>query len=300
MNTKFTGTYFGKVGNDISSCNQDLACALRMADLNFDVATEAVKDIRGNIIPRTQNIARIDTGESLGVMGAGYKPTQPRDAFKYLTGLPGGVNFQRGGMLKEGRFFLSAEFDTFEAAAGDSMTAFGVFLSSFDGTWSNRIVWVLGRHSCTNICRFEIGSASMNGKAAGRAAKHTLNHELKLDRFIVDLHMAQANLETEVAKLTKVEVTPLALENLIKRVVPNDSTKSETIRESIAGYFDRPDMGMNGKTLWDAYNAFSAYDTHAATRRATAVATTEENAFAALIAGRGYADRALPFLLELV
>jgi hypothetical protein len=298
---KFTGTYFGKVGRDISSCQQDLSCALTMADLAFDAIAEPVKDIRGNIIPRSQNIARVDNGNSLGLVGAGYKITQTRDAFKYLNGLPGGVNFQRGGMLKGGRFFLSAEFDTFSVAENDDMTAFGVFLSSFDGSWSNRIVWVLGRHSCTNIARFEIGSAKIaqGSSASGRAAKHTKNHELKLDKFIFELTMAQENLKTEVTRLNSKPITTERFAQVVEKVIDGDSTRSENMRDEITSFFTRSDLGIHGRTLWDAFNAASGYDTHAATRRATAVATSEENAFDSLLSGRGFADKMLPHLMEL-
>ncbi len=297
-NSFFTGTYFGRVGKDISSCNGDLTCALQLSDLSFDAASEPILDSRGKVIPRHQNIARVDTGVSLGVMGAGYAITQPRAAFKYLSGLPGGVNFRRGGMLKNGRFFLSAEFDTFQAN-GDEMTAFGVFLSSFDGSWANRIVWLLGRHACLNLCRFEIGSASVNGERAGRVAKHTLNHELKLDKFLINLHMAQDNLSREVEKLTRKVITASEFDNLALRVAPGDSKKAENIREELTDLFSRPDMGTTGTTAWDAFNAFSAYDTHAATRRTTEVASQEENAFDSLISGRGYADKVLPVLMEM-
>lgn len=300
---KFTGTYFGKVGKDISSCDRNLTCALQLADLNFSAQLESVYDQRGNVIDRTVNVARADNGNSLGVMGAKYAITQPRDAFKYLDALPGGARFQRGGMMKEGRFFLSAEFDTFSAGEGDSdqMTAFGVFLSSFDGSWSNRIVWILGRHSCTNICRFEIGSASvgaMNGRG-GRVAKHTANHGIKLDNFIIALHLAQDNLKSEVSKLNGRVITEATLRTCIERVMPGDSKKGENMRNSVADYFHRADLGINGRTAWDAFNAFSAFDTHSATRRETSVATADENAFDALIAGRGFADKALPILMEL-
>jgi hypothetical protein len=294
----FTGTYFGRVGKDISSCAGDLTCALQLSDLSFDASAEPIKDIRGNVIARHQNIARADTGASLGVMGAGYAITQPKIAFKYLSGLPGGVNYRRGGILKGGRFFLSAEFDTF-TAGGDQMTAFGVFLSSFDGSWANRIVWLLGRHACLNLCRFEIGSATVNKDRAGRAAKHTLNHEIKLDSFILNLHMAQDNLAKEIDKLSRKAVTANEFQVLTERIVPGDSGKAENIRAELADLFNRPDMGTNGATLWDAFNSFSSYDTHHATRRATTVASSEENAFSSLIEGRGYADKVLPALLEM-
>jgi hypothetical protein len=299
---KFTGTYFGKVGKDISNCGQDLACALTAADLRFSAVAESVKDIRGNVIPRVQNIVRADTGNSLGVNGERYAITQPSDAFRYLGALPGEARFMRGGMLKGGRFFLSAEFDTFNAGgnAADNMTAFGVFLSSFDGSWANRVVWVLGRHSCANICRFEIGSANVGAAdgRGGRAAKHTLNHAAKIENFVVALHLAQTKLETEVSRLNNKPISRESFEKVVASVVAGDSTRSENMRAEIASFFTREDFGIHGRTVWDAFNAFSAYDTHAATRRATEVATAEENAFDALLSGRGYADRALPALIE--
>ena len=297
----FTGTYFGKVGKDISNCNNDLGCALQMADLNFSAVLEPIKDIRGNVIDRSFNVARVDSGESLGVMGAKYAITQPKDAFKYLTALPGGVQFQRGGLMKGGRFFLSAEFDTFAGGDGTSLTAFGVFLSSFDGSWSNRIVWILGRHSCLNICRFEVDSAMVGATdgRGGRVAKHTANHGIKLDNFIIALHIAQVELPKQIGALNSRAISNDVLATALVRIMPGDSTKTENMRNSVIEYFHRADLGMQGRTVWDAFNAFSAFDTHAATRRETTVASAEENAFDALIAGRGFADRALPVLMEL-
>lgn len=296
----FTGTYFSRVGKDISNCNGDLSCALREADLNFRVGMEPVRDIRGNTIANAFNVARLDNGNSLGVMGNRYTPTQAQDAFRYLDAMPGKANFRRGGLLKGGRFFLSAEFETFNAS-GDLLTAFGVFLSSFDGTWANRVVWVLGRHSCANICRFMHGTHAdgVTAGRAGRAAKHTQNHDVKLDGFIVELAMAQASTERSIARLSDIRLDASQFSKVVASLLPNDSTRSENMREEIAAYFTRADLGIHGRTAWDAFNAFSAYDTHAATRRATSGGTAEENAFDALLSGRGYADKALPVLLAL-
>jgi hypothetical protein len=293
----FTGTYFGKVGKDIASCGGSLSCALSLADLAFEVKTEPVIDIRGNQIPRTFNIAREDSGASVGVVGAKYTPTQTRSAFKYLNGLPGNANFQRGGMLKGGRFFLSAEFETM-SINGDNLTAFGVFLSSFDGSWANRIVWILGRHSCLNICRFMHGNAKSgmaNGRG-GRVAKHTANHATKLDGFLFELQMAQENTAQEIKALQSAEISQEAFRQVVAKVIDGDSTRAENMREEIESFLGRADLGIGNRTKWDAFNAFSAYDTHAATRRATETGTVEENAFEALISGRGFADRALPLL----
>ena len=297
--SKNTASFFSQVGRDISACGGNLACALEMADLRFDVQTEAVKDLRGNVIPRAFNVARTDTGASLGVVGARYTPTQTRDAFKYLEALPGKANFKRGGMLKEGKFFLSAEFETF-SVGGDVMTAYGVFLSSFDTSWANRAVWTFERHACTNICRFLInGNADgIHAAKGGRAAKHTANHAIKLDGFIFEMQMRQANSVQVIEKLQASPVSERKFVDLVERVVVGDSTRAENMRAEIRHEFANPSRGTKGENFWDAFNAFSAYDTHCAIRRETETASVEENAFDSLISGRGFADRALPLLIE--
>lgn len=297
--SKDTASFFSKVGRDISACNGNLACALEMADLKFNVSAEQIKDLRGNVIPRAFNIARQDNGASLGVVGARYVPTQTKDAFKYLEALPGKANFKRGGMLKEGKFFLSAEFETF-SVGGDSLTAFGVFLSSFDGSWANRAVWTLERHACTNICRFLTnGNADGIGtNKGGRSAKHTTNHAVKLDGFIFEMQMRQTE---SVQVITKLQDTPMSerrFVEIVEKVVVGDSTRAENMRAEIRSEFCNASRGTNGVCAWDAFNAFSAYDTHLAIRRETETASADENGFDALISGRGFADRALPVILD--
>ena len=44
--------FFGKVGRSLKGAS-NIADALSLAGLNFDVQTEAVRDIRGNVIPDT-------------------------------------------------------------------------------------------------------------------------------------------------------------------------------------------------------------------------------------------------------
>lgn len=297
--SKNTASFFSKVGKDISGCGGNLSCALEMADLKFDVSAEPVRDIRGNTIARAFNVARQDNGNSLGVVGARYVPTQTRDAFKYLEALPGKANFKRGGMLKEGKFFLSAEFETF-SVNNDSLTAFGVFLSSFDGSWANRAVWTLERHACTNICRFLVnGNADgIGANKGGRSAKHTANHAVKLDGFIFEMQMRQVESTKTIERLQRSPLSERRFVEIVEKVVQGDSTRAENMREEIRAEFNNSSRGTLGVCAWDAFNAFSAYDTHLAIRRETETASADENGFDALLSGRTFSDKALPVILD--
>jgi len=299
--SKSVSTYFNRIGSDISACNGDLGCALQMAGLRFDVALETVTDARGKTIDRAFNVARQDDGESVGIVGARYAVTQTRDAFKYLDAMPGKANFRRGGMLKGGKYFLSAEFQSFDVK-GDKLTAFGVFLGSFDGTWTNRQVLALRRESCTNIAHFMRGERfhAVAGKNNGIKAKHTLNHALKLDSFVFELAMAQADTEEEIGRMASRKISLAEYTRVVEAVIPGESTRAENTRAEIVAEFSNPARATYGETVFDAFNSFSAFDTHSAKRRETDTGTCDENAFEAFIAGKGTADKALPLLREVM
>lgn len=288
-------SFFQRVGNDISACNGDLSCALSMAGLDFTAQLERVFDARGNAIENSFNIARTDTGESLGVMGARYTITQTRDAFNYLRGMPGKANFRRGGMLKGGKFFLSAEFGVMDIR-GDKQTAFGVFISSFDGSWANRPVWVFNRAACMNVATYVIKADSKRGAVK---AKHTANHATKLDSLLFELQVAQDTVRTRAEKLMDSPMTRGEFDAFALRLIPGDSTRSENMRADLAAEFSNASRGTYGKNRFDAFNALTAYETHVATRRETETGTRDENAFAALIgANETISTRGLAELLN--
>lgn len=285
--------YFHRVGRDISGAS-DIVSAISLAGLSFDVQTEAVKDVRGNIIPDTFNIARIDTGESLGVNGARYTPVQTNKAFSYMDDLAKKtpLTFHRGGMLKGGRFFVSVEFEKLDLK-GDIVSAFGVFLSSFDGSWANRMVSVFNRACCMNICGYTLKEGKEN---LGLAAKHTANVEVKLDSLVTTIAIRQAKQEAMFRKLQEEKFTLEQMKDFAAKLFPNDSTQAKNSRESLIAMFSNEKLGQFGESRFDAFNAITAFETHESTRRNSSRANADENAFDALVSHRSLANRAVELL----
>jgi hypothetical protein len=291
---KSINNYFGRVGNDISSAS-DIASAISLAGLNFNVQTEAVRDIRGNVIPDTFNIARVDTGESLGVNGARYTPVQTNKAFSYMDDLAKqtDLTFHRGGMLKGGRFFVSVEFEQLDLK-GDIVSAFGVFLSSFDGSWANRMVSVFNRQCCMNICGYTLREGKEN---LGLAAKHTANVEVKLDSLVNTIAIRQAKQEAMFRKLQDAKFTHAEMIDFASKLFPNDSTQAKNSRETLIGLFSDKRLGQFGETRFDCWNAVTAFATHEGSRRNSIRASADENAFDALVSGNSLTNRAASLLM---
>lgn len=292
---KSINNYFGRVGRDISAAT-NISEAIQAAGLGFDVTLEAVRDIRGNAIPDTFNVARADNGESLGVNGARYTPVQTSKAFSYMDDLAKltSLKFRRGGMLKGGRFFVAVEFDEINLA-GDLISAFGVFLSSFDGSWANRMVSVFNRGACMNICGYvlkEKGEGNL-----GLIAKHTGNCEVKLDSMVTTIAARQARQVSVFSRLQGEKFSSVDMKDFAAKLFPNESTQASNARETLVNLFSDARLGQFGQTRWDAFNAVSAYETHEGTRRNSSRGNADENAFDALVSHRSLSNRAAELLI---
>ena len=291
---KSVNNFFGRVGKDISAA-QDIGQALSLAGLAFDVTVEPVIDIRGANIPNTFNVARVDTGESMGVNGNRYKPVQTSKAFGYIDQLAKGtpISFHRGGLLKDGRFFVSVEFDSIDIK-GDIIRAFGVFLSSFDGTWANRFAHVFSRNSCMNICGFTLRK-NQNGNM-GIAAKHTENAEVKIDGFLTQLAQEHGRAASVFTNWAGAAFSSTEMEAFAKALFPKETKQAEQAREKLVELFSDNSLAQYGQTKWDAFNACTAFETHHSTRRTSSRASAEENDFDALVSHRTLSLRAAELL----
>jgi len=292
---KSIANYFGRVGKDISGATS-VSEAIKLADLSFDVALEPVRDIRGNVIADTFNVARADNGESLGVNGARYTPVQTSKAFDYLDELKQktALQFHRGGMLKGGRFFIAAEFDSLNLA-GDVLRTFGVFLSSFDGSWANRMASVFNRNACSNICGYTFRE---RGDNVGIAAKHTANCETKLDTLVSSIAQRQARQQAVFTRWQSEKFSSVDMVEFAAKLFPNESKQAGNARDNLIALFSDARLGQFGQTRWDAFNAVTAFETHESTRRTTTRASADENAFDALVSHRSLTNRAAELLLN--
>lgn len=290
---KSINNFFGRVGKDITAA-ANIGEAISLAGLGFNVTLEPVRDIRGNAIADTFNVARMDNGESLGVNGARYTPVQTSKAFSYMDDLAKQtqLKFHRGGMLKGGRFFVSVEFDEINFS-GDLVSAFGVFLSSFDGSWANRMVSVFNRACCMNICGYTLRDKAEN---VGLAAKHTENCEVKLDRLVSVIGERQARQVAMFEKWQAEKFSSVDMADFAAKLFPNDSTQAGNARNTLTGLFSNARLGQFGQTRWDAFNAVTAFETHESVRRTSSRASADENAFDALVSHRSLATRAAELL----
>lgn len=285
--------FFSRVGKSIAGAS-NVANAIALAGLDFEVQLEPVFDSRGKQIADSFNVARKDNGESLGVNGARYTPIQTAQAFAYLDELAGHtqLTFHRGGMLKGGRFFVSVEFEQLNFS-GDMVSAFGVFLSSFDGTWANRMVSVFNRHACMNICGYMLANKGDNN---GLAAKHTENCEVKLDALASLIVSRQSRMEKQISNWQGAKFSTIEMEQLGNQLFPKETPQSVNARARLLSLFSDETLGQFGQTKWDAFNAVTALETHEGKRRNTIRANADENAFDALVSQRSLANRAAQLL----
>jgi hypothetical protein len=292
---KSINNYFGRVGRDISAAS-NIAEAISAAGLGFTVALEEVRDIRGNVIADTFNVARQDdTHLSLGVNGARYTPVQTTKAFSYMDDLAKqtSLKFHRGGMLKGGRFFVSVEFDEINLK-GDLVSAFGIFLSSFDGSWANRMVSVFNRACCMNICGYTLRDKADN---MGLAAKHTENCEVKLDRLVSVIGARQARQIATFDRWQSEKFTSVDMADFAAKLFPNDSTQAKTARGNLVNLFTDARLGQFSQTKWDCFNSVSALETHEGGSRKSRLANADENAFDKLVSHRSLTNRAAELLI---
>lgn len=289
--SKSTSNYLNRVGRDISAAT-NVSEALRLADLDFKVELEPIYDRFQKPLPRQFGAFRQDTRESLGVNGNRYRVLQTQDAFGYIDRINDSypLKFRRGGLLKQGKFFLSAEFDAMNPG-GDIIVGLAIFLSSFDGTFSNRVVRALERPACMNVATF-------GGNEFGIAAKHTDGAEIKIDKFMDKfLENAKEN-EATIIRMQNTTITHhLAIDFTKALFGGRESKQVENKSDKILELF-HGGIANNGKTAWDWFNGVSEFETHHFTRRETEVATADENAFDAVIRSQSLTARAYEIIME--
>lgn len=286
-----TTNYLDRVGHDISAA-KNVSEALELADLNFTVELEPISRVKtGESIPRNFGAFRQDTGECFGVNGTRYKVCQTADSFNYVDKInekyP--LTFHRGGLLKGGRYFISALFDKF-SPNGDLITGIAAFVSSFDGSYSNRIVRALKREICLNVCVF-------GGNEFGMAAKHTSGADIKIDKFMEEFIDNAKQNEQIVATMQRTTITQQEALALTKALFGSRESKQvENQSDKIMELFTSG-IGNNGQTAWDWFNGVSEFETHHFTRRNTEIASADENAFDAILRKQSLTAKAYGLLI---
>ncbi len=231
------------------------------------------------------SVIKDDNDNPLTIVRSTYDVLQPIEAFAFLDCLQDelGFSYENAGFTHQGkRLFIQGKLGDFEAPSrdnrqvGDIIDKRVVATTSFDGSTATEIRLEFLRLWCSNGC------ANWTTDNAIAKVKHTRNQRSRLNLAIeqaTGIRQIVQNVEDDVALLTSRPFTSEQVESVSRLVFPNDTKQSETAREAVLSQFSNERLGAFGETAWDAFNAFTAWNTHERTLRQTKQTSLEESAF---------------------
>lgn len=252
-------------------------------------------------------IARGDTGEALGSVGARYAPIQNTDGFKFLDSVLAqfGAKYESAGALYNGStVFMVARMpeQAFAVNGTDRVEPFVVFSNTHDGTGAARCFPTSVRVECANTLRNALAdradgqgisirhTGSISAKVV--AAQDALGLSVKaFDDF---RHSAEAMatatcdlipyandvldcvLEITAADMAKganalaaaLKITT-AEQELKAKSIERQITRRRDILADIIDRYEGPKNGVNGMrgSVWSAFNAITEHADHATPTR---------------------------------
>jgi len=239
------------------------------------------------------NVRRVDNHKILTpkTVSEIYTPCQNEDFFKMPRQLleEGKVIIEAAGALGGGaRPFLICRFvDSLDTdfrpdpdAPEDLVCPKIAFLGSHDGSATLTIRLVAYRLACGNM----LGNMNAVFNAAKRAhigRTFKIRHTKTVHDRVFQAANLLAGMREEwtatagvMRKLVQYPADFKLMNNIIRDVVQGTDNEQRAMKEDelptrtqniIAGYMDmtnNPSLGTHGKTLWDVYNAVTAYNTH--------------------------------------
>lgn len=229
-------------------------------------------------------------GKRLCIVNDSYDLLQPREAFELMhpTVERFGGTYNKATFLQGGRqLVISAKIGSTEIARadrrkGDVIETSINFFTSFDGSKQSDWALQLLRVWCANGC------ASWE-KLVTMSVKHTKQQRSRFDEIRAKFDSIDnvggstlATMQRLTAQAMSVDQAKLAIEE----VIGGTSSRSINNRETLLGEFHNEKRGTFGQTAFDMLNAFTAYQTHEATYRATASTSRSENQLTATIFGQ--------------
>jgi hypothetical protein len=237
----------------------------------FNVIKEEVFDSHGARVNGLYTLMREDTRDHLGVCRDKYRPIQldeMLDIVNTATAKVGGIDhigytFSRNGKRIVLQSKLSEQFEI----NGDKID--GMFYTVIDnsGMNSNKIIASTRRIICDNSLHI------VTKEAAQSRGKGNLRHSFTFDENVITLSNKISNNINLVKTFNKTiemlqgkKFTEDQMRQLAQRLLPSrnnieDTTKLISKRENIVLRFSRG-IGNEGKTMWDALNAVTEYESH--------------------------------------
>lgn len=234
----------------------------------FNVMKEEMFDSRGSRVTGVYSLMREDTRDHLGICRDKYRPIQldeMLDIVQTATEKVGGIDhigytFSRNGK----RVVLQSKLvDQFEIN-GDKID--GMFYTVIDnsGMNSNKIIPSTRRIVCDNMLHLVKREAE---QTRSQGLRHSFSFEEKVGGLINKMENNINIVKTfnkTVEMLQNKKYNEDQMRQLIQRILPdpkndNVSTKLLNKRENIVERFSRG-VGNEGKTMWDALNAVTEYE----------------------------------------
>ncbi|MEV6791281.1 DUF932 domain-containing protein [Streptomyces sp. NPDC051320] len=287
------------LGNVIPGGISDVDDVIALAGLGFDVERVPALYRWGEELRQHDgrfHTVRSDTGASLGVVGAKYRPIQNREGFGFLQELvrDSGVIWESAGALRGGRkVFISIRLPknvTVDAdGIADEVIPFIAVINSHDGHSPFQCVTTPWRPICANTERFAVRDAYTRW-----VVRHTASATQRVMEARRTLKLSVSYYDKWAAEETALARTDMALDDFHKVIADlwpvdddaKDRTKNVAAKrvEHLDAIFATETQRV-GRTAYAAERAVTDYLDHIAPRRPGKTMTEELARATALLEG---------------
>jgi phage/plasmid-like protein (TIGR03299 family) len=279
--------------------------ALRLGGLDWKVGTRAV----GVFNPDTdmwhpeagyQATYRMDTGDTLGIVGAKYHVVGNDDSFAPIQPMvdEGRLVIEAVGALRGGRipFLVAALPDASVEIAGEPFDTRLLLMTSHDGSHMLKGVTWPTRFYCLNIIAPAFGRGSANtGKIRFRHTRGGMLNQADRTRTITVAMEYTARLAQYGEQMATRPMGAKAFETFLRHLMPNPRGEDEETAKQVEDrravvrslFTTSPNLENIRGTDWAAYKAVAEYTDYYMASRDTRLGDRVENKAMSIIDGQG-------------
>jgi phage/plasmid-like protein (TIGR03299 family) len=226
-------------------------------------------------VPGAFATVRTDTRQPLGVVGAGYRVFQNREAFDFMDALVGDklALYETAGSLREGRrvWMLARLPQEYRAGPDDLIKPYLLLTNTHDGSQALRMIPTTVRVVCQNTLNLALRAAGESGMTIShhpRLESRVKEARQKLGVLAARFDAFDDELHAMLAKDLAVPEADGYFRDLAGVGVPHLTDRQKRARDTayahMAENFDNPRNTLPGvkHTAWGAYNAVSEWADH--------------------------------------
>lgn len=254
--------------------------ALKLAHLDFTLANAPIytqwKRSGLLAVPDHKAIVRLDTHETVGVVGKDFDVMQPTEAFDFTNTLAetNEANYISAGLLHNGSQMWilmevpAANISVFE----DKHNSYLLFSVGFDGSMARTTKLTTVRVECANTLAMALGGAGTMFRV-----KNTKNSDKRMEaakRMLSGVTQDAAQLQTKLEKLARRTLTKQTFVDILDTLFPkNEQAEKQTRRDNIlttvAEIYESNDNNAFPEQRGTAYNLLNAIINYADHERST-------------------------------